>query len=946
MLVEVAAERRGASRKSQDVRVRIPLAPNIEARVLYVVLDRLGVSANLVPGFRAMYVGYWNVIIAGLAAGPELEAAVAQAKRRRDRKVIITIRVGAPLLEAVATYLASIDRTPPEPKPRSDSDGGGVGPRNATPGDGFIGDPQSRQRPTGRYDPSPATDVFGRVYETAQAQLKQLVGALETVLYAFGCGDSSGAGRLKFETELRKVLVRIYGQGVPGLRVTGTTDPRRAMLRAVVLGFGGDDRLVDSIAYHASRLSADDLARSTPPDEGDRRSANAFFVDVHVSALHSRGVQLRGRLLSLMADLSAPYRRSGGATQACDLLAKFPDVATPVYDAAGLQGLASFPPVAVGPLNEDAATFKRAAEAWSTSASRWKWIEIGGLIVAGIAITAISAGTLGPLGATLVGAGIGLATGGYEVYAANNNLRLQMDAVAFGGASPERVAFAEGEVQGAYAGLLVNVVTMGALARFGGTGATPALSRLIRVTTISGAGGGLTVAVQPNVWDQPNVGGMILWGTLLGAGLGAAGTTIGMVGQRLLRVGAPVQIAIPRGQGVPKPGKTLLIQLAPTDKPVPAVVTAMTEDTITLAVQGTKLQVRVARAATIESNLFDPKVERQAIRPVRREDLVRPRVEAYVERQGVLRRGTATRRGDGRVDFVDETGVRTAENPTAIRIYDARKHAKIAGVSPEDLEAFRGVSDTYSIHKVPKTPGVFLAIPKTKDGRLALIVGPTHDKKQVFKGWSDQRLPKIDMRGKGDVPDGDEIALFGAHGNPFQFGGVSTKNAGRILADAIVTLNELQVGRRGPIRAVELSSCMQGMRRFLVLGKTNAEAMQGHVDQRLTELGYQGQHRITILAADRMGSLYGVDEVKVAGKKVPTVFVPAGKQGPLAYPLDLAQTTLKLVGVVLATGTAMTAASGAIVLGIAAVAAPDELRAWLLNNRDRVIGWIFDEAEP
>jgi len=68
------------------------------------------------------------------------------------------------------------------------------------------------------------------------------------------------------------------------------------------------------------------------------------------------------------------------------------------------------------------------------------------------------------------------------------------------------------------------------------------------------------------------------------------------------------------------------------------------------------------------------------------------------------------------------------------------------------------------------------------------------------------------------------------------------------------------------------------------------------------------------------------------------VFVPAGKQRPLAYP---EARRLRLVGVVLAGGGAGTVGVGGVV-GITAMADPDGPAGWIRKQHDRIIGWIFD----
>jgi hypothetical protein len=882
---------RTASRKPGGERwfkVVLPITATTAEDIVRNVLARLGLTANLIPAFVQNDPTYISRLTAQMNEGAAFKAALAEARSKRSPKISLTVRVGPAVVESIRAYLESLGRTMQEPttQTKETTTGGG----GATT-DGVVGGTG-----TGTVTPVVSADVFERVYKQGQLMLTPLISALTTTLSRVGCGSSEA--RPTFEDAIRKLLARILQDDLAGVEVTGTGDKRKGLISQIAMGFGAPASLGSRLHGNASRIGPLNTAESC--GGGAVRFPNnpmARVLDDDVHELHGYGVGLHNRLIALAAEIGMPYDSSRGVDQACGLLKQFPDVAQNIYAAAGLEGLASFPPQTVAALNADAETFNAAATSWNASAQRWEWIKLGGLVIAGIALTIITNGMAGPLAATLVGMGIGAGTGVLMVVDAENNLRFQMDAALFGGASQERVEFAEGEVQGAYAALVINVITMGALARFGGGATTPMLSRLVRITMISGAGGALTTAVQPNVWKSPDAGGMILWGTLVSAAIGGAGAGLGLGVARLMKPGAPVQIAISRGQGPLTKGKSVLVQLAPNEKPVNAVVTNIADDTITLQVQSSSLQVKVARAAKIQGNIFDPTLKKQATRIV-----------------------------DG------------------IEVYDKSKHAKLAGVAERDLDAFTGLQNDYRVSKVPNTRGLFLAIPKDRSGRLAIIPGPTRDSNGAFKGWQNQSRPNVDMRGKGQTPTDEEIALFGAHGTPVGFTGISTRNAGRILADVIVTLNEMQVGAKGPVKAIELSSCLQGNRRFLFLGKTNAEAMQKHIDQRITELGYKGEHKIIVLAADRMGSLYGVDLVKVNGKFKQTVFVPAGTQRPLAYTSDVARASLPLVAVIVSSASLV----GSVLVGVQALGGPDKAWQWIMKNRDRVLGWIFDEtpAEP
>ena len=224
------------------------------------------------------------------------------------------------------------------------------------------------------------------------------------------------------------------------------------------------------------------------------------------------------------------------------------------------------------------------------------------------------------------------------------------------------------------------------------------------------------------------------------------------------------------------------------------------------------------------------------------------------------------------------------------------------------------------------------------------MTGKKHDHNGAFEGWQYEQLPKFNMRGRGATPAPDEVALFMAHGAPIGFSGIGTRRAARTMVDAIVNTNRASTGAgRAPIRFCSLASCSQGTRRFLVMGKTNAQAFQEHADLRLRELGIdpRGPQGVTVLASDRMGSLYGADAVKVFGKFKTTSFVPAQQQRPLSYGPDVAQMSMRVSGFVLGVG----GAQGVVILSIEAIRDPEGAMEWINANKDKVLGVFFETDE-
>jgi hypothetical protein len=802
---------------------------------------------------------------------------------------------------------------------------------------------------------------FRRVYTEAQKLLCAVVKASLATLEHFGCGKRDAA---TFEGELRRTLITLLTcpeneYPLSQLAIEGGThDKRKTLVREVIGSFGGDEadsakitRLVMDADQH---IVAVGIFTQSPMVRMDERWSQ---INQELREMYSEGCSLHDRLTRMLRDLEVPYKGSesdpdDGVEQTIELLKRFPDVAEPIYEAAGIQGLASYPPVANGkPLNAEGKAFKADIDAEVRSERRWTWFKIAGLIVAGIAATVITAATLGTGAAVLVGIGIGLVSGTAGVVSAHNDLQHTRDAATIGLASPQRVAFARDELKGAYALLVVDVATGGLLARFGGSRSISGMMRLTRVTTISAAGGGLGMAVNPNTWKSENAGAIILFGTVLGAAAGAAGHGIGAGMGRVFRpLGTKLQIGVSRADGVLEPGRTVKVCVNDGDLPVPAKVLGVdtTNNTVTLEIEGTQTIVKVGQLAQVSGDLFGKNFQMQGLRPAAATDVKGTFNEVYLCKGGAAPvEGTAFRDTTGALQFQPKGGTQTT--PCALNelsIVDPKLHAKAAGVRVRDLEGLRPYADDWEFTKVPGTRGYFNATERMT-GRLRLIPGRSRDHNGAFDPWPFETLPNFDMRGRGAAPAPNEVALFMAHGSPFGFAGVGTRSAARATADAVVRANAAAATAAQPqLKFVSLSSCSQGSRRFLLLGKTNAEAFQEALDMRLRELGIDpaGPKGITVLAADRPGALYGADEVKVFGRFHRTDYVPAGTQKPLRYPANVLSSSgeplMILSSVVIVAGT------GVSVVAVAEQRDPGAVLAWISGNTDKVIGYMFEAREP
>jgi len=557
--------------------------------VVHQVFGGLGLWGRALSRFAAHHPAYYRHVARQIGDSAADEQRIVRAAGGRTIAIIYSFDAAHWAWLKVEIEQFRTGRPPrPNPHPKPNLGGGGVVPTRSRGGRGVPGDGTIPRR-----SQPPPVDVFRRVYQQAQSLLETLIGDLDRVLLEMGATNDD-AGRAKFGRRFREVLVRIYAKQLT-LAVRGAADSREAVVVSIVLGLGGDQFLGKEIHHRASRMTAEQIRT----DNGPAKFPNVpFFSWIHT--LHSRAVAMRSRLQTLRGRIKKGYDRVAGVDQACTLLSWFPDVAQPIYVGAGLKGLTSFPPRRVGPLNPDAERFEQAALAWKASEDRWGMVVMGGIIVAGIALSVVSAGTMTPLMATIVSAGFGLGLGAANIYGTQNELRFQMDARAFNAGSDGRVEYAEGEADAAQWAFVVDLVTMGLLARFGGAGRVSLVRQTFRVAAISGAGGALVTATNPNVWKSPDVAALIIVGTLVGAGLGAGGVVVGNGVARTMQGAA--RVALFRDNAPLAAGKTVMVTLPGRSSPVKGVVIKISGDELWVRVGGEVKTIKVTGVSTLEGN--------------------------------------------------------------------------------------------------------------------------------------------------------------------------------------------------------------------------------------------------------------------------------------------------------------------------------------------------------
>ena len=418
-------------------------------------------------------------------------------------------------------------------------------------------------------------NVFRDVYGELSRHVLELCRPFREALEGLGVGNGNGhTFRQKLEPVLGHLLEGSFDQEpFASLTVNGVPNPRRELLVEMFRGLGLEEE--------EAKRHADGFLR---PSGTHWRHQLMQRSPVY----YARARTIHGRIVDMERDMRAPYRGTPsnpgrGVDQTVDALRRFPDLANHVYRAVGLQNTQGFPPqwtgqAAAGQGSRDRLFIDAVKEEIDDD---W-WTDvfcIAGLAVVAIAATVLTAGTLGPVAAGVLGAGIGTVNGGVMVYGRSQAVSEGRAAVAVGAMSPETLRSLENELQGAWGMLAVDVVTGGVIGRFGGT---TAVSQIIRGTVISAAGGGLGTAMNPNVWESPNTLGLIFQGVLVGAASGAVGSGIGAGAARLLRPGAQVQFAIERGGGPLTVGRRVRVSTGRDAEAVDATVTGIDRNTNTV----------------------------------------------------------------------------------------------------------------------------------------------------------------------------------------------------------------------------------------------------------------------------------------------------------------------------------------------------------------------------
>lgn len=464
--------------------------------------------------------------------------------------------------------------------------------------------------------------LFARVYGVAQETARALLQPVLRTLDELGCGAQPDAA--KFDRNVRKALVGFAHDPASApqfqsLRLPATPTTRQALIEGLLYSLGSDERSSERLAQLVTSMSAE--AISTPARRGvgfvppsDPR-ARGVALSAQLQFFFGSAMRLHERLRDLQQTVNEPYRGTipagageslfswskesyvdEGVEQTAELLELFPELATGIYQKAGLQGIEAFPPVVKGEATTHTREFVDHVHAHLSNASQWQLVSMVAIVAAGIVLTVVTAGTFGAVAGMVAGAGIGLAQGGATVYRATSELNQARDTHRFGAGSADRVAFLENEVQGAWGMLLTDVVTGGVLGRVGGAGTLSKVLATARTAAVAATGSAAGTATNPNVWASPNTAGVLLKAAVIGGAAGGAGHAAGSL---LSKAGNRVMLAFSRETGPLEPGA--MVKLGAQGQPASTEgrVVSVDGDTVRVATPEGVVDYRVDDAAIV-----------------------------------------------------------------------------------------------------------------------------------------------------------------------------------------------------------------------------------------------------------------------------------------------------------------------------------------------------------
>lgn len=438
-----------------------------------------------------------------------------------------------------------------------------------------------------------------RLHTELCSRLRGLVRSVRDTLRWMGCGSSPSLSR--FSVALEQVLSTIGRDedGRLGIRATDGGDPRHRMICELLQSLGASESIARQ--YATARLTGT-TGRRTPGLGLTNLPTNAELV----RTLYAQGRALDTRLDQLRRRTYESFRGrpddvTAGVDQSLGLLSAFPDLADSIYQALGLRGVRGFVPVADDDADEDARTLTRLAEQWRGRRQSEERVRAAGLLVAGLAVSVISFGTLSPFAATLVTCGLTIATGVTEVARYQASYQQAQDGYRIGATSAATLDLRRAELSGAWQRLVIESVSLGLLARVGGSANVSRFGQFLRVRLVDASSGALGAATDPNVRRDQRAAGLIVFATVVAVvGAGVSDAAVARLGPAF-RTNSRLQVAV--GDEGAQVGSTVSLATGPNETPRTATVLAHDHAHNTMAMRlddGTEVHVTVQRVGQIE----------------------------------------------------------------------------------------------------------------------------------------------------------------------------------------------------------------------------------------------------------------------------------------------------------------------------------------------------------
>lgn len=427
-------------------------------------------------------------------------------------------------------------------------------------------------------------ELFKGVYNTLSQRILQTAGPILRTLREYGI--SSSFDWRKVSSHLREVFSAILSSDPELFQLTfhEVPQPKLTIMASILMGLGVEPQRAESTAKTLlqSHRALVERCRTTGDCAPFKVGGSAqiiyenrpgFWTPLYnLSEELKRSSRIYDGIVTLEQLARQPFKGSvyapqAGIDQAVELMKRFPAFLGQVYKEAGLCGVHGFPP-SVSPGTSPSSDDARFVAAFQEKIDADWWSNLA--VTTGLTVLAIVASAAtGGLAGIAIGVGFSFVTGGYAVHEANSALRQGQASEHMGGMTQAQVQHLEGELQGAFASLVINTISAGVLAKYGGTTWYEGMARGAVLTAF---GSGLGAAMNPNVWNHPTREALILKAFSIGMLQGAIFGGLDKGLPNVIGPNTPFQLALRRGSHL-KVGNTALVSAGKNTTPVEVKIT-------------------------------------------------------------------------------------------------------------------------------------------------------------------------------------------------------------------------------------------------------------------------------------------------------------------------------------------------------------------------------------